>query len=340
MSGTAWLWRGAFLLLVACLLATGILLARFESWRVDRIAELGAGAEVVETGTGPQQYAERGEGIPVLIVHGTPGGYDQSLAVAEGLGLDEGFRVIAPSRPGYLGTPLGSRLLPEQQAADLVALLDSIGLERAAVVGFSTGGPAAVQLAARHPERVSALILASALVAPLPRTPSDGEPPLPEQVLRAVSGDIGTAIVAWQAQNNPGRLMEAALPLIYGGSAAQREVLLTASRSDPSQMESFIAMARSVIPISPREAGSRNDLLQFRALTKLPVPAGVPMLVIHGSQDTFIPLPEAREFAARVPGSLFVAAENTGHLFWIGADGPRAAMAAREFLLKHSQPAE
>ncbi|MCX7869282.1 MAG: alpha/beta hydrolase, partial [Terrimicrobiaceae bacterium] len=91
-------WRWAFLVVALALFAAGWLLAAAASWKQNRLAELAAAAESGAV----MQVAERGEGFPVLVVHGAPGGYDQALAVAEGLGL-EGFRVIAPSRPGFLG---------------------------------------------------------------------------------------------------------------------------------------------------------------------------------------------------------------------------------------------
>ena len=60
---------------------------------------------VVDTPSGPVAFREEGEGPPVLFVHGSPGGSDQGMLMARFL-AEAGFRVIAPSRPGYLATPL------------------------------------------------------------------------------------------------------------------------------------------------------------------------------------------------------------------------------------------
>jgi hypothetical protein len=63
------------------------------------------GARIVNSTSGTIEYAEKGAGIPLLSIHGAGGGYDQGLAnVADLVGDD--FRVIAPTRFGYLGTPL------------------------------------------------------------------------------------------------------------------------------------------------------------------------------------------------------------------------------------------
>jgi hypothetical protein len=52
----------------------------FEAWKADYVRRLEAGSRVIETRLGPIEYSDMGEGVPVLSLHGTPGGYDQSLA--------------------------------------------------------------------------------------------------------------------------------------------------------------------------------------------------------------------------------------------------------------------
>ena len=73
------------------------------------------GSQVIETGCGPVEYATFGEGHPVLVVHGIFGGYDQGLVIARG-NVGERFRSIAPSRFGYLRSPLPEDASPAGQA--------------------------------------------------------------------------------------------------------------------------------------------------------------------------------------------------------------------------------
>ena len=102
---------------------------------------------------------EPGDGRPVLAVHdGAGGGYDQGLLIAASF-LGGGFKVIAPSRFGYLRTPVPVDASPAAQADAHAALLDWLGVDKAVVVGVSAGAPSATQLALRHPDRVAALIL-------------------------------------------------------------------------------------------------------------------------------------------------------------------------------------
>ena len=79
-------------------------------FRREQLGFLVSGSQVVNTSAGPIEYQTSGGSGPILLfLHGTPGGYDQ-------LGALSGFRFIAPSRPGYLRTPLSVGRSPEEQA--------------------------------------------------------------------------------------------------------------------------------------------------------------------------------------------------------------------------------
>ncbi len=98
------------------------------------------------------------------MIHGSGGGFDQGELVAEAV-LGDGFRWIAPSRFGYLRSTFHEGATFDEQAHAYACLLDHLGVERAAVVALSHGGPSALLFAALHPERVSSLTLISCGVA-------------------------------------------------------------------------------------------------------------------------------------------------------------------------------
>ena len=110
------------------------------------------------TRSGVVEYATAGQGPAVLISHGTLGGYDQGLAIAE-LFDQRRFRFIAVSRAGYLGSGIPTGLTCAQQADSYATLLDTLGLEKASIIGASGGAASALQFALRHPERCSALVI-------------------------------------------------------------------------------------------------------------------------------------------------------------------------------------
>ncbi len=114
-------------------------------------ARLLAGSRLSQTPYGPVEFGQAGSGHTVILSHGSIGGYDSGLWLAGLLG--PGFHYLAPSRFGYLRTPLPLDPSPIAQAGQYADLLDALHLERAAVLGLSAGGPSALQFALCYPDR-------------------------------------------------------------------------------------------------------------------------------------------------------------------------------------------
>lgn len=103
------------------------------------------------------------DGIPVLYCHGSPDSRlarhpDDSLAGAAGV------RLLAVDRPGIGGSDPDPGSTPSSVADDLVAVLDHLGVARAAVLSWSTGSLFALALAGTHPGRCGPIVLAAPLV--------------------------------------------------------------------------------------------------------------------------------------------------------------------------------
>src|SRR4051812_42353714 len=104
--------------------------------------------------TGELAYIDRGEGLPVLLVHGFP--LDHTMWDAQIDGLCEDFRVIVPDLRGFGQSPLGDYesnvgISMEQYADDLAELLDALGIrEPVVLVGFSMGGYIAWQFVRKY----------------------------------------------------------------------------------------------------------------------------------------------------------------------------------------------
>jgi pimeloyl-ACP methyl ester carboxylesterase len=94
------------------------------------------------------------DGFPVFLLHGTPGSRFVGQADA-GAYASVGARVITYDRPGYGGSDRfrGRRVV--DCVADVSAIADSLGIDRFAVSGGSSGGPHSLAVAARLPERVT-----------------------------------------------------------------------------------------------------------------------------------------------------------------------------------------
>jgi pimeloyl-ACP methyl ester carboxylesterase len=130
--------------------AAAAIMAAFRSDLRAARSRLAGQSRLVETACGPVEMAESGSGPPALVVHGMAGGFDMGLIVGRGV-LGEDYRVIAPSRFGYLRTPLPANASHVAQADTLASLLDALGVPRAVVLAVSAGAQPATHLALRHP---------------------------------------------------------------------------------------------------------------------------------------------------------------------------------------------
>jgi pimeloyl-ACP methyl ester carboxylesterase len=270
-------------------------------------ARVATGSRIAETTCGRIEYAVAGAGSPVLVVHGAGGGFDQGLAFGQPL-IDAGFQVIAPSRFGYLRTPLPADASPAAQADAHACLLDTLGLARVAVFGGSAGSPSAMQLCLRHPQRCSSLSLAVPL-AYAPRDPAlsaAGTSPLVESVIEAA---LSSDFVFWAASK---LARETVVQLILATPAAD---VRAASASEQARVRRVL---REILPIRERAAGLLNDGAIARSLPRYELERlYVPTLVISVEDDLFDTYRNARYTAEHLPRARFVGFATGGHL-WVG----------------------
>jgi pimeloyl-ACP methyl ester carboxylesterase len=116
------------------------------------------GSQVIETACGPIEYARVGKGYPALVVHGALGGFDHGLWVAHSFDVTD-YQVISVSRLGYLRSPIPANADLNLQADLFASLLDSLKIDKVIVFAISAGSTSAIRFTARHPKRVSALVL-------------------------------------------------------------------------------------------------------------------------------------------------------------------------------------
>jgi pimeloyl-ACP methyl ester carboxylesterase len=141
-----------YVLLAGSLILTavaGAVLLHYENEMGDARDSASHGSLVANTDAGPIEYAEAGSGFPPLSIHGAGGGFDQGLANAAEL-VGQGFRLIAPSRFGYLRTEVPEDSTPAARADAHAALLSKLTIPRSVVVGVSAGARSAVELAIRR----------------------------------------------------------------------------------------------------------------------------------------------------------------------------------------------
>jgi len=114
--------------------------------------------KVVETRCGSVEYSDAGSGDPILYFHGTGVTGDVMVSIESHL-VDDGFRLIAPNRPGYGRTPLSPHLSAHACADVAAALIDVLGIASVSVMGSSGGAAFAASFAANYPVRTASLVL-------------------------------------------------------------------------------------------------------------------------------------------------------------------------------------
>lgn len=282
------------------------------------------------TGTGRVANTVRGTGAPVLVLHGTPGSLEGAEAMARFL-PSERFRVVAVARPGYAGTPIvpGHASL-DDEADRYAALLDDLGVDRTAVLAWSGGGPSAYHFAARHPDRVSALVVTAGLsghwVPPhaspaewfVARTRLGG-------ALAAIAGHVVPRAVVGTVVAGVSSLRGAAL------RAHVRDVL-----HDPVRRTTVLDLATSGNAAGTHRAGWENDVRVLGALERLDLGAvRTPTLLLHGDADTDVDPAHSRRALAEVPGAELVTLPGGTHFaLWDHADSVAVQQRVAEHLAR------
>jgi pimeloyl-ACP methyl ester carboxylesterase len=310
--------RGRRLALVAAGLALAALAVawrRFATARDEAVRRVSGRSDVVATRFGRLEYAVEGRGPPLLMLHGTGGGFDQGLAMPGGL-ADRGVTVIAPSRFGYLRSDFPADPSSENQADALVDLLDRLGVRRVVVGGGSAGALSAVQFALRHPDRCTGLVLVVPAANVRGRDPVSMSPAVEWTVRWLLESDA----LFWLALRT--------MPETLIGTLLATDPALLAHVSIEERRRAF-AILESLMPIAPRARGMLNDA----RLAGRPAPVeaeriAMPALLLSVEDDRFGTAATARDLADRMPRARLVVYPSGGHV-WLGHDAEVADEIAR-----------
>jgi pimeloyl-ACP methyl ester carboxylesterase len=307
---------------------------RYARWRKRVVEELRMGGQMAATAVGLMEYTQQGDGPTILLCHGAPGGYDQGNLLAPLTRV--GFSLLTPSRPGYLGTPLSTGRTIEEQAEGMVALLDRLGIEKTAVVGASAGGPIALQIALRHPERVWGLVMEAAVSQEYHPNEAVIHTPLGRLFLTNFGLwliDMGTWLLDWFTETFTAQSAAAMITTESNLPPEQVSQKVAQIMAEPAQMDQFKKLIKSTVPMSVRKAGLVNDLEQLAQIPRYPLEdIHAPTLVIHGRFDADVPYSHAQFVAETVPNTELITLENSGHLIWLGDDWKEAELHLVKFL--------
>ncbi len=260
----------------------------------------------IMTPFGTLEYAVAGTGAPLLMIHGTGGGFDQGLRFTYAL-QQQNNKIISPSRFGYLRSSFPADPSLANQADAFVTMLDHLGIERLPVMGGSAGALSATAFALRHPDRCTALILL------VPAANVSGSDPVEMTALqqKAVRSLLNSDFIYWSAlELAPERLIGTLL-------ATDPRLLLKVSLSERARA---FAILSEIMPIHARANGMMNDARQAGHPSKMDFSRlNMPVLLISAEDDRFGTAATARKIAEIVPHAQLTILPDGGHI-WLGHD--------------------
>jgi non-heme chloroperoxidase len=247
------------------------------------------------------RYAAHGDpaGVPVVLLHGLSDSHPSYAPMTAHLPAHIRAYAITTRGHGDSDKPEHGYGL-EDQAADVAAFLDAVGLDAAVIVGHSMGGYIAQRFAVDHPERTVALVLMGAF--------------------RSIAGDPG--LDEFRAA-----LDELTDPVDPEFARAFQESTITRPLA-PGQLEDAIAESCK-LPVRVWKA-VLDGLLQAPPPTETGT-ITAPTRMIWGDRDAYIPRDEQLLLADAIPGAELIVYEGTGHaLHW--EEPARAAADVAAFL--------
>lgn len=234
-------------------------------------------------------YAEAGDGPPVIALHGIGGG---AASFAEQMGALPA-RVIAWHMPGYGASP-ADELTFENLSKKLADLMDALGLPAAHLLGHSIGGMVAQDFACRHPDRTLSLAL-------IGTTPSFGgrDPSFAESFLKA-------RLAPLDAGRSMAEIARESAPAICGPGAPASVLDAVAAPMAATPEATWRAILKCLTTFNRRDD-----------LAKMTMPA----CLIAGSEDKNAPARTMEKMAAALPDAEYHLIEGAGHM--INQEAPK-----------------
>lgn len=249
----------------------------------------------------PVNVIELGSGPPLVFVHGLSGSWPNWLEQLPMFAAEH--RVITLDLPGFGHSPMpGEQISISGYARLLDRLLDTLGIDAAAVVGNSMGGFIAAELAIAFPQRVERLVLISA--AGISTFDNSGAVrALP--VLRRAERVL-TAYTAWMASKSD---TVARRPRL-------RDATLNVVTRHPSRLPAALVAEQLRGSGKPGFMQALQANLNYDFRDRLPEIA-CPTLIVWGEKDRLITVRDASVFAELIPDSRVVVYKDTGHMSMI-----------------------
>ncbi len=255
-------------------------------------------------------YTDMGDagGAPLFFFHGAPTTRFRLLDFEDQFAA-HGIRVISPDRPGYGGSsPQPGRSMTDWPG-DVVAIADSLGVERFIVVGHSSGGPYAVACAAVLGERVTAGLTVGGVTDMGWFGAWEGVPAQEAELMRQPTEEAATAwCVERYGEDGMGFFEASPFPLPEPDAAYFAD-----ESPDSARVRAAVEAWRQGV------VGYAHDIhVQAQPWSFDPDNISVPMLILHGDGDTLLSLAHSQHTTEVIPGAELRILPGHGHFTILG----------------------
>ncbi len=301
----------------------------FKRWKKSAIRVMDDG-EVMETAMGKIHYKLTGEGPVLFFMHGGPGGIDQAYLL-DGV-VQEGYSLLAVSRPGYLRTPFVP-LSYVEQVDQYVELLDKLAIDKVVAMGYSAGGPLALNFANKYPGRTHALVM-EAGVSTVYEDPS-------EEVMDSFWAKLFMSnriqdFLSWITV----KAIKIAFKMVFK-SIIRLETLLDKEgikkftdlvSNDKERRMWLMRFLDTTVPMSLRKLGLVHDIKLLTSIEKIPVDnINVKSLLVYSKEDNDVKWLNAEYLETNLKDFELLVTHG-GHFMWIGEDMDKIKSKRIEFL--------
>jgi pimeloyl-ACP methyl ester carboxylesterase len=289
---------GIFILLgLVTLVLMGVLMS-FLNYRKQMSAaseRIASESRLLETKFGKMEYAIRGQGNPVLLIHGAGGGFDQGLWLGRTC-LDGKYKSIAPSKFGYLNSETPDEFSAKLQAEQYRILLDYLNIEKVDIIAVSAGGPSSMQFAHDFPERVKSLVLLSAVSGPPNSEDKDSF------YIKIIQTIQKSDFAYWLFT----KTFKSQILGLFGIPASDYKNFTSEQKALASELLEIMH------PMSLRYQGTITDGLIIKEF-EIPDSISVPTLIVHSKNDGLVSYSHAELAHRKIKDSKLILYENGGH---------------------------
>jgi len=316
------------IVLIVILVIIILLRISFMRWKISASRVMDDG-EVMETAMGKIHYKLTGKGPVLFFMHGGPGGIDQAFLL-ESM-IEEGYSMLSVSRPGYLRTPFVP-LSYEEQVDQYVELLDKLEIDKVVVMGYSAGGPLALNFANKYPERTHALVM-EAGVSTEYNVPSGAQDSFWMKLLQS---KVIQDFLSWITVI----IIRIALKMTFK-SIVRLETLLNKEEinkfadmvsNDKKRRRWLMNFMDTTVPMSIRKLGLNHDIELLLSIEKIPVDnINVKSLLVYSRDDNDVKWLNAEYLESNLKDFELIETHG-GHFMWIGEDMDKIKSKRIEFL--------